>query len=57
MLSWSESDPDFVVEPARLTAEISDEEYEKKVTGLLCAALSSQSRFRPPKRNGSRRRM
>jgi hypothetical protein len=38
MLFWSESDPDFVVDPqspAWLAAEISDEEYEKKVTGLL----------------------
>ena len=38
MLSFSESDPDFVVKPAmvdQLAAEISDEDYEAKVVGLL----------------------
>jgi hypothetical protein len=38
MLSWSESDPDFIVDPqlpAQLASEISDEEYERKVAGLL----------------------
>jgi hypothetical protein len=38
MLSWSESDPDFIVDPqlpAQLASEISDEEYERKVVGLL----------------------
>ena len=38
MLSWSESDPDFTPDPAladRLASEISDEEFEAKVTGLL----------------------
>ena len=37
MLSFSESDPEFVVDAARvraLEAEISDAEYEKKVAGL-----------------------
>jgi hypothetical protein len=38
MLSFSESDPEFVVNPAlvdQLAEEISDEEYEAKVVGLL----------------------
>lgn len=38
MLSFSESDPEFVVDPAlvkKLAAEISDEEYERKIAGLL----------------------
>ena len=43
MLSWSESDPEFPVDPARasaLTAEISDEDYERKVAGLAQRALA-----------------
>ena len=38
MLSFSESDPEFIVDPAvvqRLEAEISDEDYEAKVAGLV----------------------
>lgn len=38
MLSFSESDPEFVVSPApveKLQAEISDEEYEAKIAGLI----------------------
>jgi hypothetical protein len=38
MLSFSESDPEFVVDPAlveQLAAEISDEDYEAKVVGLV----------------------
>jgi hypothetical protein len=38
MLSFSESDPEFAVDPAlvqKLQAEISDEDYEAKVAGLL----------------------
>jgi hypothetical protein len=38
MLSFSESDPEFIVEPAlvnKLAAEISDEDYERKIAGLL----------------------
>lgn len=45
MLSWSESDPDFVVDPqlpVRLAAEISDEEYEKKVAGLLARRFEAE---------------
>ena len=41
MLFWSESDPDWVVDlelPERLAAEISDEDYEKKIAGLLSRA-------------------
>lgn len=37
-LFWSESDPDWVVDldlPERLAAEITDEDYEKKIAGLL----------------------
>jgi hypothetical protein len=38
MLSFSESDPEFVVDPARVERvqnEITDEDYESKVAGLL----------------------
>ena len=38
MLSFSESDPEFVVDPAlveKLQAEISDEDYEAKIAGLI----------------------
>jgi hypothetical protein len=38
MLSFSESDPEFAVDPAlveKLEAEISDEEYEAKIAGLI----------------------
>ena len=45
MLSWSESDPDFVVDPRlpeMLAAEISDEEYERKVTGLLARRFGAE---------------
>ena len=38
MLSFSESDPEFIVDPAlvnKLAAEISDEDYERKIGGLL----------------------
>jgi hypothetical protein len=44
MLSWSESDPDFIVDPSlpeRLASEISDEEYEKKVAGLLFRSFAA----------------
>ena len=44
MLSWSESDPDFVVDrqlPDQLASEISDEEYEKKVSGLLARSFGA----------------
>jgi hypothetical protein len=50
MLSWSESDPDFVVDPqlpARLAAEMSDEEYEKKVTGLLARRFATEVNANP----------
>ena len=45
MLFWSESDPDVVVDPQlpdRLAIEISDEEYEKKVTGLLARRFAAE---------------
>jgi len=38
MLKWSESEEDSIADPdlvARLAAEISDEEYEEKIAGLL----------------------
>ena len=38
MLSWSESDPEYQVDeslPAQLEAEISDEDYEAKIGGLV----------------------
>src|SRR5688572_4894478 len=43
-LSWSESDPDFVVDPQlpeRLASEISDEAYEKKIGGLLARSFAA----------------
>ena len=45
MLSWSESDPDFVADrqlPDRLAAESSDEAYEKNITGLLVRRLAAE---------------
>ena len=47
MLSFSESDPEFVVDPAvveRLQNEISDEDYEAKVAGLLKRAWTHDLR-------------
>jgi hypothetical protein len=38
MLKWSESEPDSIGDPAfaeRLAGEISDEDYEEKIAGLL----------------------
>ena len=38
MLSWSESDPEFrpdISLPDQLAAEISDQDYEAKITGLI----------------------
>jgi hypothetical protein len=38
MLSWSESDPEYKVDvslPAQLQAEMSDEDYEAKIGGLV----------------------
>lgn len=45
MLSWSESDPDFIVDlqlPEKLATEISDQEYERKVTGLLARRFAAE---------------
>jgi len=50
MLSWSESDHDFVVDPQlpeQLASEISDEEYEKKVAGLLARRFAAEVRADP----------
>jgi hypothetical protein len=47
MLSWSESDPEYVVDPGlpdRLASEISDEEYESKIAGLLERGLAAEVR-------------
>ena len=44
MLFWSESDPEFVVDPElpeRLAAEISDDEYERKIVGLLSRSFQA----------------
>ena len=41
MLSWSESDPHFTPDPAlvdQLSSELSDEQYESKIAGLLARA-------------------
>ena len=43
-LSWSESDPDYVVDPdlpRQLASEISDEDYEKKIAGLLARRFAA----------------
>jgi len=50
MLSWSESDPDLVVDPelpARQAFEISDEEYEKKIAGLLSRCFKADVEKEP----------
>jgi len=50
MLSWSESDPDSVVDPRlpeQLASETSDEEYEKKVVGLLARGFTADVAARP----------
>ena len=44
MLTWSESEPDSVADPDlpdRLAAEISDEDYEEKIAGLLSRRYSA----------------
>jgi hypothetical protein len=45
MLSWSESDPDLVVDPQlpkTLAAEISDQAYERKISGLLVRRFAAE---------------
>ena len=45
MLSFSESDPEFVVDHARvaaLAAEIPDAEYEDKISGLIQRACAAE---------------
>ena len=44
MLSWSESDPDLVIDPRvpeQLASEMSDDEYERKVVGLLARSFAA----------------
>ena len=53
MLSWSESDPDFTAEPAlieELAKEISDEDYELKVSTLLAGAYRRDLESNPQAR-------
>ncbi len=50
MLSWSESNPDLVVDPRlpeQLASEMSDEEYEKKVVGLLTRSFAADVAVSP----------
>ena len=50
MLFWSESDPETVVDydlPERLAAEISDEEYERKIAGLLSRSFRADAAHSP----------
>jgi len=50
MLSWSESDPDFVVDPqllGRLASEMSDEAYEKKIGELLARGFAADEAANP----------
>jgi hypothetical protein len=54
MLSWSESDPDFEADPVlvqQLAAEISDEDYEAKVAGLLQRAFRQDVTSNPAARD------
>jgi hypothetical protein len=47
MLSWSESDPDFVVDPnlpKQLASEMPDEDYEQKIAGLLARSFAADVR-------------
>ena len=44
MLRWSESEPDSVADPAlaaRLASQISDDEYEQKLEGLLTRSYAA----------------
>lgn len=50
MLSWSESDPEFTTDPQvlmqlaeQLASEMSDEEYEEKVAGLLSRRFAEEA--------------
>jgi hypothetical protein len=50
MLSFSESDPEFVFDPSRnaaFAAEISDADYEKKVAGLAVRAHAADVESNP----------
>ena len=50
MLSWSESDPDFVADPRlseQLASELTDEEYEKKIVGLLARRFAADVTISP----------
>jgi len=50
MLSWSESDPNIKIDPtlpARFKAETSDEEYEKKIVGLLVRSFGTDIAANP----------
>ena len=50
MLSWSESDPDYVVDPelpARVASEISDEAYEEKIGRLLARSFAADEATDP----------
>jgi hypothetical protein len=50
MLSWSESDPACIVDPRlpeQLASEISDEEYEKKIVGLLARSFAADVEVSP----------
>lgn len=57
MLSWSESDPDFIAEPGladQLALEMSDEEYEAKIAGLLERSFESNVAADPAARKAWR---
>ena len=50
MLSWSESDPDFVADPElpeRVASEISDGDYERKIGGLLARSYAADEATDP----------
>lgn len=54
MLSWSESDPDFVADTTlaeQLASEMSDEDYEKKIAGLLARHFAAEVAARPEARS------
>ena len=50
MLLWSESDPDLRIDPSlplRRASEISDEEYETKIVGLLARSFNTDMLANP----------
>jgi hypothetical protein len=54
MLWWSESDPEFSADPAlaeQLASEVSDEQYETKIAGLLKRSFAADTAADPGARD------